>query len=163
MPDENAMLIEAYRIQVERWNKRRDIEWRLTLTLWSTILIITFTLAGKIEPTWFKFLIGIIDVILFVIYWYWLVKLWGRNAVDKEWMYKYQKKINKKLEMLDELDTTPNRALKDWSIQSQLSFTFVILACSFLVLCFLPESKTSPLSDAVDKISDALNKLSEKL
>ena len=33
MMDKNAMLIEAYRIQVARWNKRRDIEWRLTLTL----------------------------------------------------------------------------------------------------------------------------------
>ena len=49
MPDKKDMLIEVYRIQVERWNKRRDIEWRLTLTLWSTALIITFALAGKYE------------------------------------------------------------------------------------------------------------------
>ena len=63
MSNEKDMLIEAYRIQVERWNKRRDIEWRLTLTLWSTILITTFALAGKIQPPGY---IVIIHVALFI-------------------------------------------------------------------------------------------------
>ena len=99
MPNEKDMLIEAYRIQVERWNKRRDIEWRLTLTLWSTILITTFALAGKIQ---YHFgLIGIIIyMVLFGIYCFWICNLWRRNACDKDWMYNYQKKINEKLSHL---------------------------------------------------------------
>ena len=46
---ENNLLIEAYRMQLERWNKRRDVEWRLTLTIWSTILVITLALTGKYQ------------------------------------------------------------------------------------------------------------------
>lgn len=49
MPNEKDMLIETYRIQVERWNKRRDIEWRVALTFWSAIVIITLGIAGKIH------------------------------------------------------------------------------------------------------------------
>ena len=94
MPNEKDMLIEAYRIQVERWNKRRDIEWRLTLTLWSTILITTFALTGKYQYPW---CIGIIHLTLFGIYCFWICNLWRRNACDKKQMYNYQKKINEKL------------------------------------------------------------------
>jgi hypothetical protein len=156
MPNEKNMLIEAYRIQVERWNKRRDIEWRLTLTLWSTILIITFAIAGKIQPLWFDILI--IYMVLFGVYWHWVRGLWIRNAEDKDWMYRYQEKINTKLLIYDKLDkgTRPNKPLKwwrnyfkvwkDWSACSQLLLTLVILVSSGLILCFLPESEPSLLS-----------------
>ena len=149
MPNEKDMLIEAYRIQVERWNKRRDIEWRLTLTLWSTILITTFALAGKIRPHWFDwFLIFIIYVVLFGIYCFWICNLWKRNDFDKERMYNYQKKINKKLSHLDIVkpNDAPKEMSEDWSALSQLFFTSLILVCSFLILYVSRKSEPSLLS-----------------
>ena len=162
MPDENDMpneknmlLIEAYRIQVERWNKRRDIEWRLTLTLWSTILITTFALAGKIQPPGY---IVIIHVALFFVYWHWIRCLWIRNAEDKDWMFKYQKIINTKLCVHGKLDRgrCPNNPItwrnnyfkvwKDWAMRSQLLLTAVILVFSFLILYFTPKSDPPVLS-----------------
>ena len=143
MMDKNAMLIEAYRIQVERWNKRRDIEWRLTLTLWSTILIITFALAGKYQ---FPCYIGVAHLILFGMYIYWIIKLWERNRSDKDQMDTYQEKINKKLGIDEELDDPPDKAWNDWSMRSQLGFTLLILSCSFLILYYTPKSELTVLA-----------------
>ena len=141
MLNEKNMLIEAYRIQVERWNKRRDIEWRLTLTLWSTILIITFALAGKHQFPW---CIGIIHLTLFGIYCYWICNLWRRNACDKKQMYNYQKKINEKLSICS--NDVSEEGWKYWNTVSQLLFTSLILVCSFLILYFPRESEPSLLS-----------------
>ena len=138
MPNEKDMLIEAYRIQVERWNKRRDIEWRLTLTLWSTILITTFALTGKYQYPW---CIGIIHLTLFGIYCFWICNLWRRNACDKKQMYNYQKKINEKLSICS--NDVSEEGWKYWNTVSQLLFTFVILVCSFLILHCLPKSEPS--------------------
>ena len=173
MMDKNAMLIEAYRIQVERWNKRRDIEWRLTLTLWSTILIITFAVAGKIELTLVKgLIIGIIYFFLFVVYWHWVRGLWIRNAQDKDWMYRYQEKINTEMlidgtlekgviprpcDCTKSCDYTKScqcnfcvcnyiQVCKDWSACSQLLLTLVILVFSFLILCLSPKAEPFVLS-----------------
>ena len=155
MPDENDMLIEAYRIQVERWNKRRDIEWRLTLTLWSTILIITFALAGKGQPPWY---IVILHLVLFFIYWHWIRCLWIRNAGDKCWMHKYQGRINTKLCVHDKVDKGkfPNKPITllnnyfkvwdDWAMRSQLFFTLFILVFSFLMLYCTPKSELTPFA-----------------
>ena len=150
------MLIEAYRIQVERWNKRRDIEWRLTLTLWSTILIVTFTLAGKIQLTLCKGIItGIIYLALFGVYWHWVRGLWIRNSQDKDWMYRYQEKINTKMLIYGTLDkgVIPKKSgcnyfqvWKDWSACSQLSLTLIILIGSFLMLCLIPKAEPFVLS-----------------
>lgn len=130
------MLIETYRIQVERWNKRRDIEWRVALTFWSAIVIITFGISCKIQPP--NCVIFVIYSILFFLYWHWIRCLWIRNAEDKKWMYKYQKKINKKLLIYDVLEkgrfpnkpiTWYNNYLKvfcDWSVCSQLLFTLFL-------------------------------------
>ena len=165
MPDENDtpnkkdMLIEVYRIQVERWNKRRDIEWRLTLTLWSTIVIITFALAGKIELTGCRgiiigTIIGIIYIFLFLIYWFWIHNLWKRNDFDKERMYNYQEEINNTLNYCDDVkpDDVPQNAWDDWSARSQLCFTFLILVFSILILCLTPKSEPSFLKKLVELI-----------
>ena len=149
MSNEKNMLVEAYRIQVERWNKRRDIEWRLTLTLWSTILIITFALAGKTQLTLCRgIIIGIIYTFLFLIYCFWICNLWKRNDFDKEQMYNYQQKINDKLNHCDTVkpDDAPQKWWKDWSMRSQLGFTLVILVISGLILYLTPQSEPSFLS-----------------
>ena len=162
MPDENDMpnkknmlLIEAYRIQVERWNKRRDIEWRLTLTLWSTIVIITFALAGKIELTGCRsIIIGIIYIFLFLIYCFWIHNLWKRNDFDKERMYNYQEEINNTLNYCDDVkpDDVPQNAWADWSARSQLCFTFLILFFSILIMYLTPKSEPSFLKKLVELI-----------
>ena len=156
MPDEKDMLTETYRIQVERWNKRRAIEWRLTLTLWSTILIVTFAIAGKVQPHWFDILM--IYLVPFGVYWHWVRGLWIRNAEDKCWMYKYQEKINTKLLIYGKLDkgATPNKPIKccnnyfevwtDWSACSQLLLTLIILVSSGLILHYTPKSEPTLLS-----------------
>ena len=161
MPDEDNMLTETYRIQVERWNKRRDIEWRLTLTLWSTILIVTFALAGKIEA---QYRIGIIHFVLFFMYWHWIRCLWTRNAEDKVWLCKYQEIINTKLCVCGKLDewTRPNQPITwynnyfkvwaDWAMRSQLGFTLLILFCSFLILYCTPKSELTLLARFLLKI-----------
>ena len=146
-PNEKNMLIEAYRIQVERWNKRRDIEWRVTLTLWSTILIITFAIAGKIQPH--CCVIVAIYATLFLIYLFWTVKLWERNAEDKTWLYKYQAKINEELSVSGKrtpLDNAPKNALQDWSVISQLLFALILLVGSGLILHHMPKSDSSLIS-----------------
>ena len=168
MPDENDMLIETYRIQVERWNKRRDIEWRVALTFWSAIVIITLGIAGKIQPP--PCVIVLIYAILFFLYWHWIRCLWIRNAEDKKWMYKYQKKINKKLLIYDELEKGefPNKQTKwcdsrigwfwscvkshvkvlhDWSVRSQLLFTLFLLMGSGFILHHMPKSATERILD----------------
>ena len=146
MPNEKDMLIEAYRIQVERWNKRRDIEWRVTLTLWSTILIITFAIAGKIQPH--CCVIVAIYTILFLIYLFWTLKLWGRNAEDKKLMIKYQAKVNNELSINGNatLDKIPQNALHDWNVISQLLFALILLVGSGLILHHMPRSDLSLLS-----------------
>ena len=159
MPNEKDMLIEAYRIQVERWNKRRDIEWRLTLTLWSTILIITFALAGKIQRTFYvNIIIGIVYLFLLGIYWHWIRCLWIRNAEDKDWMYKYQEIINTKLCVCGKAEKGrfPNKPITwynnyfklwmDWSMRSQLLLTLVILVSSGLMLYYTQKSESTLLS-----------------
>ena len=148
MPDQKDMLVEAYRIQVERWNKRRDLEWRVNRMFWGVILVITLSLAGKYQFTGWT---SVIHGVLFVIYLLWVRGLWLRNAEDKYWMYSYQEKINTILcigDKCDELDKgiSPNKPLKwwknyckvwmDWSPRSQLLFTFFMLVCSFLTLYF---------------------------
>ena len=146
MRNENDMLIETYRIQVERWSKRRDIEWRLTLTLWSTILIITFAIAGKIQPHWFDILI--IYMALFGAYLFWIMNLWKRNDFDKKWMYKYQAKINEELSISGNATphNAPKHALGDWSMRSQLLFALILLTVSGLILYHAPKSEPSLLS-----------------
>ena len=147
MPDEKQMLlIEAYRIQVERFNKRRDIEWRLTLTLWSTIVIITFAIAGKIQPHWFDILI--IYLALFGAYLFWIINLWERNAEDKKWIIEYQAKINNELSINENatLEKIPQNALHDWSVRSQLLFALILLVGSGLILHHMPKSDSSLLS-----------------
>ena len=147
MPNEKHMLlIEAYRIQVERFNKRRDIEWRLTLTLWSTIVIITFAIAGKIQPHWFDILI--IYLALFGAYLFWIINLWKRNDFDKKWMYKYQTKINDELSISGNATphNAPKQALSDWSMLSQLLFALILLVGSGLILHHMPKSDSSLLS-----------------
>ena len=171
MTNEKDMLIEAYRIQVERWNKRRDIEWRVALTFWSAIVIITFGIAGKIQPS--ACVMVPIYAVLFVLYWHWIRCLWIRNAEDKKWMYKYQKKINKKLFICDVLEkgrfpkkpiTWCNNYLKvfmDWSVRSQLVFTLFLLAGSGLILHHMPKSDRTLLS-VTEKILDKLAELIEQ-
>ena len=146
MPDENDMLIETYRIQVERWNKRRDIEWRLTLTLWSTIFLVTFAIAGKIRPQ--CCVIVAIYTILFLIYLFWTVRLWERNAEDKKWMDKYQTKINEELSIRGSatLDKSPPSALRDWNVISQLLFALFLFTVSGLILHYMPKSDSTLLS-----------------
>ena len=146
MRNEKDMLTEIYRMQVERWNGRRQIEWRLTLTLWSTILIVTFALAGKIQPHGFDILI--IYLVTLGVYFFWIVNLWKRNDFDKKWMYKYQTKINEELNIIGNVtpDNAPKHALEDWSVLSQLLFAVILLTISGLILHYTPESESTLFS-----------------
>ncbi len=89
-----GQLIEMYKIQIERWNKRRDIEWRFVLTFWSGVVIITGFLAGKIElPPWSL----IIYLIVWLWYVLWLYGLWSANDRDKREADNYKSEIDAKL------------------------------------------------------------------
>ena len=81
MPDQKDMLVEAYRIQVERWNKRRDLEWRVNRMFWGIILVITLSLAGKYQFTgWTSVIHGVLFVGSICCG---FEVIWLRNAEDK--------------------------------------------------------------------------------
>lgn len=141
-------LIEMYKIQIERWNKRRDIEWRFVLTFWSGVVIITGFLAGKIElPLW--------SWIIYLIVWlcyvrFWLYGLWSANDRDKREANNYKSEIDAKLCIKNDCNHDKRfeaeqkqcqRFLNDWNVRAQLLFIIIILIASGCVLYGIPKSE----------------------
>ena len=141
-------LIEMYRIQIERWNKRRDIEWRLALTFWSGIVVITGFLAGKIQLPWWTVFIYLTALICYVRLW--LYGLWSANDGDKREADNYKSKIDTKLCFKNVCNydrhsgakqEKENKFWKDWSMRAQIFFTIIIFSASWYALYKIPKSE----------------------
>lgn len=132
--------IELYRIQLERFDKRRDIEWKVTIGLWTGIAILTGFLAGKVQLGW-------PDLWIYILVWGVFSFLWTSNnrfanRRDMNFALVYLNRIEllidhtvKKIEF-----QMPRRRdfLRDWSRISQIVATAVIMLLSWYFLHIIP-------------------------
>lgn len=159
MPEENKQsigensqrtnhLIEMYRIQIERWNKRRDVEWRFALAFWTGVIVSTGFLAGKIQLPWWTGFIYLTVLVCYVHFW--LYGLWTANDEDKREADNYKSKIENKLCIKADVNhdkrsesgrEQSKRFLMDWSMRAQIFFTIIIFLASWYALYKIPKSK----------------------
>ncbi len=132
--------VELGKIQMDRFNKRRDIEWKVTILIWTGIFVLTGFLAGKAK-------MELADLFLYAAIWIifsfgWTPGLWMANETDKQYAEVYLNRvellightcIKKKFEK-------PRRFgfLRNWSRLSQIIVTGILLFFSWCFLTRIP-------------------------
>ncbi len=135
------ILLRMYEKQLDRWNRRRDDEWKITITFWTGAFVSTGFLANKLKlEVWHLSLY----VIIWIIYVFWLRGVWTANAKDKTWASVYKSRIDISIEieptesMKKYKEPNPLDFLKDWSMRFQAIFTFALLLLCWYTLYILP-------------------------
>jgi hypothetical protein len=84
--------LELYKIQMQRFNSTRDFEWKINIALWSSIIVATGFLVGKITVT-----VTSILVFLTIYLWHflWMVQIQKHEDYDEHVMTEYQQQIEK--------------------------------------------------------------------
>lgn len=132
--------IELYRIQLERFDKRRDIEWKVTMGLWTGIVVLTGFLAGKVQ-------LNVSDLWIYALVWGVFSVLWTSsnrfaNRRDMNFALVYLNRIEMLVGHTDktvEFDM-PRRwdFLLDGSRVSQILATAAIMFLSWYFLNIIP-------------------------
>ena len=128
--------IEIYRIQLERFDKRRDIEWKVNMAIWTSIVVVTGFLAGKVPLGRCSLLIY---TILWIIYSFlWTLNSWYTNKRDMSHALIYLNRIEILLGYKNQENEFKKPLRKDfimnWSRLSQIIFTGVLLFVSWYFL-----------------------------
>lgn len=136
MDDQTELILELYKTQVQRWNKRREDEWRVTLVFWSGAAFFTAFLAGKFQTTALHLLVysGLWLCYIFL----WLRGVWWANARDKKWAKVYKSKLEVVLGDREKektyTDPTWYEFFHDWSVWAQALLTLLVFLVSWFVL-----------------------------
>jgi hypothetical protein len=138
--EKTQAFLELYKLQWDRYDKRRDFEWKVTLGLWTGIAVITGFLAGKVQVTVLHL---VIYIAIWVVYTFcWSAGSWQKNEEDKEYALVYLRKAEQLLNHIKDERTfsKPNYwgFLKNWSRRSQILATALFLLISWYVLAVLP-------------------------
>ena len=86
--------LKLYEIQRDTLNKRREIEWKISISFWSTIIIGTGYLLNKIT---LPVCSGVYYLILLIIFSVWVGKVYHSSEVDHSWIKVYKSWIEKSI------------------------------------------------------------------
>ena len=136
MDDRTKLVLELYKTQLQRWNRRREDEWKVTLVLWSGVAFFTAFLAGKFQTTKLHLLLYSGLWLCYILLW--LRGVWWANARDKKWAEVYKSKLEVVLSDRKEertyTDPTWREFFRDWSVRAQALLTLLIFLVSWFVL-----------------------------
>jgi hypothetical protein len=110
----------------DRWDKRRDYEWKFSVSLWTLLAAGSAVLAGKGQVPWWIFLIpGGLHA-------WWLHGVWAANDFDKTMARNFRDQAQ--VLLAGEIATIPDfpkkrkayEMLFDWSMRFQLICTLLL-------------------------------------
>lgn len=132
--------IELYKCQWQRYDKRRDFEWKVTLGLWTGIAAVTAFLAGKIQ---FSEIHARAYIAIWIVYVFmWTRGSWWKNEEDREFALVYLNRAEQLLKHTKEDREAKKpvwwKFLINWSRFSQISVTAVLMLLSWYVLNKIP-------------------------
>lgn len=140
--------IELYKIQLERYDKRRNFEWKVTMGLWTSIVVLTGFLAGKVHLSWTA--LGGYIFILIIFSTLWTCGGWLANAKDRNHALVYLNRIEMLLGYTSEEKNyeKPRRleCYKNWSRLFQIMAAGIIMFLSWYFLYIIPVSPHSKAS-----------------
>jgi len=140
------LYMELARLQQDSFDKRRDIEWKLSLALWGGILFATNGIAGKI-PACTSFILGYV-ALFFAYVFLWLRGLWTANNTDKQFRdiykscalripevgYDFANHNDKEKIRYEEEGFFAFLLKENWAMLSQILITLLVLTLSLLWL-----------------------------
>lgn len=136
MDDRAQLILELYKTQLERWNRRREDEWRVTLLFWTGIAVFTGFLIGKFRMTSLHFLIYFGIWLCYTLLW--VRGVWWANMRDKKEAEVYKSKLEVALGTLkqEQIYTEPSwhEFVRDWSVWAQAILTLIVFLFSWFVL-----------------------------
>jgi hypothetical protein len=157
--DQIDLCLRQSDIGAERWNRRRDDEWRITLAFWVGILAAgkflydSHVTVGLMTGVW----VGVAALVVLASYLLiWLRGLWAANHSDKAWEFHFRKAAAELLAgTVTSVSMPPVRTkapsvlppkwrdwkpfLADWSMMFQLLITaFLLLAVGWLLIAGHP-------------------------
>lgn len=119
--EELDVIMDLYKSHTDLFDKRRALEWRVTIGLWVGIIVITGFLFGKvnIEPVLKSFWFDIPVVVKILIisgafaltyHFLWLKGTFLANEKDKRWSYFYKGLIHEKMDIKASSKTPAHRS-----------------------------------------------------
>jgi hypothetical protein len=137
------LYLDLYKIQLERFDKRRDIEWKTSIGLWSAIFVFTGFMAGKLQmqpsDLW---MFGLIWILFSLV---WTPWNWYANETDKGFAYVYRNRAEVLIgfEKNEITFSSPPKTgfIRDVSRVSQILITAVLLVMSWHYLSTIPVDK----------------------
>ena len=129
--------VELYKVQLERYDKRRDIEWKVTLSLLAGIAISTgFLLKEHRSLSWSH--IWIYALVWLIFSFLWTHHVWSKNFKDMQQAQQYRNQIETLLDPAQPPYVPENPTLRrfigDRSRITQISATALFLFLSWYVL-----------------------------
>jgi hypothetical protein len=86
------LCIKLSDIGAARWNRRRDVEWKITLGFWAAILATAKFLHEASVPVKGCWAYGVAAALLLVVYaLVWLRGMWAANESDKKWEFHFRR------------------------------------------------------------------------
>lgn len=136
--------MELYKSQWDRYDKRRDIEWKVTMGLWTGIAVLTGFLAGKVQLSAWDLWIYVLVWVIFSFVW--TSNCWHANRKDRNFALVYLNCIERIIGHTSETVEfhEPSRLdfLKDWSRISQIFTTGVLMLFSWYLLHIIPVAQS---------------------
>lgn len=129
--------IELYKAQLERFDKRRNIEWKVIFGAWAAIFGFTAFAENYLQIECFA--ISVMYASLWLVFVRWVGGTWYANEKDKKHADVYREHIERLIGCMEE---TPKKYKKpkslgflaDWSRQVQIAGTSVLLLFSWYFL-----------------------------
>ena len=148
MNDEEKLktYIELYKVKLERFDKRRNFEWKVTIGLWTGLSVLTGFLAGKIQLSLFHlvFYIAVWGIFTFV----WTRGSWCANEKDMQYAHVYRNHVENLIGHTTEKYTFQppdwKKCFTNWSRLSQILTTALIMFMSWYYLTLIPVRMDQP-------------------
>jgi hypothetical protein len=117
--EKNSLLIELCKIQMDHFEKTRNIEFKVNIALWTLIALAGKFGYGKIKldhNSFFILLYTFFSVVIVVLHWCWMKNIQNSENSDIALRNKYRSEIHKTIELELKLESNQNDSESSWVI-----------------------------------------------
>lgn len=133
MDEKARVVLELYKAHLDRWNRRREDEWKVTLLFWTGAAVFTGFLIGKFRMAQCHLLIYLGIWLSYVLLW--VRGVWWANSRDKKRADSYRVQVEALLGInIQVKEPTWKEFFRDWSVWAQTIFTLLIFLVSWFIL-----------------------------
>lgn len=125
--------LKLFKVHVDKYNKTREIQWKVNFYFWAAVGAATSLLYGKFWPTNTQFFIlSVVPSVMF--YYLWILPISKSINTDREIYSKYRCRIESLIDEKEKCKTHKTSSKFDkWACIKLLITVFLFVGCLFIL------------------------------